>query len=197
MDKKLLILVIIVVLGLVYYFGFAPKEQAENTQNSEEQSQIASPAAVKCEQEGGVLESVEFEAGTDAYCVFDDGSRCWEWDFFNGNCGKGDLKTEVLQGGMDRRAAQGDTVAVHYAGKLEDGTKFDSSIDRGEPFSFTLGEGRVIQGWEQGVLGMKVGEQRKLTIAPALGYGEAGVPGAIPGNSTLIFEVELLAIAIK
>lgn len=91
-------------------------------------------------------------------------------------------------------AKVGDTVLVHYTGKLEDGTVFDSSVERGVPFSFTLGENRVIQGWEQGILGMKVGEKKTLNIPPELGYGAMGVPGVIPANATLIFDVELVDI---
>ncbi len=97
-------------------------------------------------------------------------------------------------GNVETAAAKvGDTVEVHYVGTLTDGTKFDSSRDRNQPFSFTLGENRVIQGWEKGILGMHVGGQRKLTIPPELGYGSRAV-GPIPANSTLVFEVELLAI---
>lgn len=91
-------------------------------------------------------------------------------------------------------AKVGDTVLVHYTGKLQDGTVFDSSVSRGVPFSFTLGENRVIQGWEQGILGMTEGEKKTLTIPPELGYGEMGVPGVIPGGATLIFDVELVDI---
>ena len=91
-------------------------------------------------------------------------------------------------------AKVGDTVLVHYIGKLEDGTVFDSSVERGVPFSFTLGENRVIAGWEQGILGMKVGEKKTLNIPPELGYGAMGVPGVIPANATLIFDVELVDI---
>ena len=91
-------------------------------------------------------------------------------------------------------AKVGDTVLVHYTGKLEDGTVFDSSVERGVPFSFTLGENRVIAGWEQGILGMKVGEKKTLNIPPELGYGAMGVPGVIPANATLIFDVELVDI---
>jgi len=104
------------------------------------------------------------------------------------------MKVEVLTQGTGEEAKTGDTVSVHYVGTLENGTKFDSSVDRGEPFSFTLGENRVIQGWELGVLGMKVGEKRKLTIPSNLAYGNQAVGGVIPANATLVFEVELLGI---
>jgi len=103
------------------------------------------------------------------------------------------LEIEILQEAVGTEAKNGDNVSVHYTGTLTDGTKFDSSVDRGQPFEFVLGAGRVIQGWDLGVLGMKIGEKRKLTIAPELGYGSADM-GTIPPNSTLIFEVELLGI---
>jgi FKBP-type peptidyl-prolyl cis-trans isomerase len=91
-------------------------------------------------------------------------------------------------------AVAGKTVSVHYTGWLENGKKFDSSVDRGQPFSFPLGAGRVIKGWDEGVQGMKVGGKRKLTIPSDLGYGSRGAGGVIPPNATLIFDVELLGV---
>ncbi len=104
------------------------------------------------------------------------------------------LKYEVLREGNGPGAKAGQTVAVHYTGWLTNGTKFDSSVDRGQPFDFHLGAGQVIKGWDEGVAGMKVGEKRKLTIPPQLGYGERGAGGVIPPNATLVFDVELLGI---
>jgi len=103
------------------------------------------------------------------------------------------LKYEDTTVGDGDVASKGQTVSVHYTGWLENGTKFDSSKDRSDPFEFKLGAGQVIRGWDEGVAGMKVGGVRRLTIPPQLGYGDRGAGGVIPPKATLIFEVELLA----
>lgn len=179
--KYIIILIILFAAAGIFLYFFLDKE-----------NQMANPASEKCIENGGKLTPVEFEKGTDNYCTFDDGSICWEWDFYRGDCKKGDLRIETITQGTGKTAGRGDTVSVHYTGKLESGSVFDSSVGRG-PFSFTLGAKNVIDGWEFGVLGMKVGEKRILTISPSLGYGSVA-NGPIPANSTLIFEVELLGI---
>ncbi len=104
------------------------------------------------------------------------------------------LRYEDLVVGSGAEAMPGDTVTVEYTGWLLNGPKFDSSVDRGETFSFALGSHGVIQGWDEGVAGMKVGGKRRLVIPPSLGYGASGRPPAIPPNSTLVFDVELLGV---
>jgi FKBP-type peptidyl-prolyl cis-trans isomerase len=104
------------------------------------------------------------------------------------------LRYTDLETGQGEEARPGKTVDVHYTGWLENGTKFDSSLDRGRPFSFRLGGGQVIRGWDEGVAGMKIGGKRRLTIPADLGYGARGAGGVIPPNATLIFEVELLGV---
>jgi FKBP-type peptidyl-prolyl cis-trans isomerase FkpA len=105
------------------------------------------------------------------------------------------MKIEKITSGEGVSPKRGDTVSVQYTGWLTDGTKFDSSVDRNEPFAFVLGTGQVIQGWDQGIAGMCVGDKARLTIPPELAYGAQGYPGAIPPNATLIFEVELLSVS--
>jgi FKBP-type peptidyl-prolyl cis-trans isomerase len=116
-------------------------------------------------------------------------------DFMNSEeqTGTQNLLIEDIVLGSGAEAVAGSIITVHYVGTLESGQKFDSSIDRGQPFQFMLGAGQVIAGWDQGFEGMKVGGKRKLTIPPSLGYGPNAV-GPIPANSTLIFEVELLGV---
>ncbi|KAB7496480.1 Peptidyl-prolyl cis-trans isomerase FKBP2 [Armadillidium nasatum] len=113
-------------------------------------------------------------------------------------------KVKKLQIGVKKRvencplrSRRGDLLHMHYMGKLEDGTEFDSSYERGQPLSFTLGSGQVIKGWDQGLIGMCEGEKRKLVIPSDLGYGSSGAPPKIPGDATLIFEVELVKIEQK
>ena len=118
----------------------------------------------------------------------------------SGDCGSeptttdSGLEIEDLECGDGAEAKSGDSVKVHYTGTLEDGTKFDSSLDRGEPFNFQLGGGMVIKGWDEGIVGMKEGGKRKLTIPSDLGYGDQGFPPDIPPGATLIFEVELVEV---
>ncbi|EKE20246.1 MAG: Peptidyl-prolyl cis-trans isomerase [uncultured bacterium] len=115
----------------------------------------------------------------------------------NSNNEKKPMELEIKttqEGTGDRVIKSGDTIAVHYTGKLTDGTKFDSSVDRGTPFEFKIGQGMVIAGWEQGFIGAKVGEKRTLTIPSELGYGSRGAGASIPPNATLIFDVEVISI---
>lgn len=123
-----------------------------------------------------------------------------------GDDAKDAKKSKGLQIGVKKRidpencpikSRKGDSLHMHYTGKLEDGTEFDSSIPRGQPFIFTLGSGQVIKGWDQGLLGMCEGEKRRLVIPSDMGYGDRGSPPKIPGGATLIFEVELLKIDRK
>lgn len=113
--------------------------------------------------------------------------------FFASHLAADELQIQDTKVGLGKEALRGTVVTVHYTGKLTNGKVFDSSVDRGEPFVFNLGAGQVIQGWEKGIVGMKEGGKRKLTIPPQMGYGSRAV-GPIPANSTLIFDVELLKV---
>ncbi|MBE7412440.1 MAG: FKBP-type peptidyl-prolyl cis-trans isomerase [Leptospiraceae bacterium] len=105
-----------------------------------------------------------------------------------------DLVIKDVKKGTGKEALKGNVVLVHYSGYLVNGTKFDSSVDRGKPFSFVLGTGEVIKGWDKGVAGMREGGKRKLTIPPEMGYGQRGAPPVIPPNATLVFDVELIKV---
>jgi FKBP-type peptidyl-prolyl cis-trans isomerase len=133
---------------------------------------IAQPATQPAQAEAGTGETTQPEAG-----------KTW----------KSPGGVQIKQVAEPVGAMNGDIVSVHYTGRLTDGTEFDSSVKRGQPITFPLGQGRVIRGWEEGLQGMQVGEKRQLTIPPNLAYGEQG-QGPIPANSTLVFDVELVGL---
>jgi len=165
MSYRFIILGLVVLAGVVYAITACAKKEQE-TQSAAPAPAVANPAA------GTPVTPAASNVVTTA----------------------SGLKYEVLREGNGPVATAGQTVSVHYTGWLTDGTKFDSSVDRGQPFSFTLGAGQVIKGWDEGVAGMKVGEKRKLTIPSDLGYGDRGAGSVIPPNATLVFDVELLGI---
>ena len=141
-----------------------------------------------------IILAILFIAGIAGFFVYNKNQTPQQGAIINTMMNKNGVQIEVLKVGTGVVAKNGDTVTVHYVGTLENGVKFDSSIDRGIPFEFHLGAGQVIPGWEIGVEGMKVGEKRKLIIPSKLAYGERGAGNTIPPNATLIFEVELLGI---
>ncbi len=160
----------VVVIGGVLLWRSSGNTEAGTSQNSSQTGPTATPSATPTEQ------------------VINKESKPTMSDNVT------ELKKEVLKEGTGKVTRAGDNVSVHYTGWLVDGTKFDSSVDRGAPFSFQLGAGMVIKGWDDGVAGMKVGEKVRLTIPASLGYGPNGYPPVIPQNATLMFEVELLGI---
>lgn len=172
MKKKYLIVIILLVAVFIIYFlagGFKKKEKDESL----ELENILKEMGIQENNANGEMEQQNQESANQEEQV----------------------KKEILEQGSGAAAETGNTITVHYIGALMDGTKFDSSIDKEAPFSFTLGENRVIQGWELGLLGSQVGEKMRLTIPPQFGYGETGTPGGpIPPNATLIFEIEVLGI---
>jgi FKBP-type peptidyl-prolyl cis-trans isomerase len=193
MEKSILLIIIAVIaIGGFYLLS----QNSQNKNNKDENQEINSSENSE-QQETNSEEENKESADASAEAAADKEKKEGEEDikeepkvFENENQ---KLEIKVLKEGTGEEAKNNDKVTVHYVGTLENGTQFDSSLDRGEPFVFTLGIGRVIKGWDQGVLGMKIGEKRKLTIPPELGYGSRGV-GSIPPNSILIFEVELLEI---
>jgi len=173
MKKVYLIITIVIILIIVaggVYFLMRPKTEVVPVQTPTEITETQST-----QQQEQTQEQTKPQTSTSYYI-------------------KG-MKVEIIKEGSGETAKSGDLVTVNYTGTLTNGTKFDSSINPGrEPFQFTLGQNKVIQGWELGVLGMKIGEKRKLTIPPELGYGSQAVGGVIPANSTLIFEIDLLGL---
>lgn len=167
----IVILVVILVGGIIIYFSGNKNTDTQTQQTTETKNVEKSINEQQPEAETKAPENTE--SATNA----------------NG------LKIEVLKEGTGTKVTKaGDGISVNYLGTLENGTKFDSSYDRNQPFKFDLGAGQVIKGWDQGLIGMKIGEKRKLTIPPTLGYGSQAMGTKIPANSTLIFEVELLEI---
>ncbi len=189
MKNKILIILLIVIVFIII-INFNKEEEGIE----KEPIGLPNPASVYCQEIGGESKIKDFPTGQKGFCFFEDNSRCEEWNLYNGNCQPGQLIIETLEAGEGKLANSGDILTVHYVGTLLDGTKFDSSIDRNQPFSFKLGQGLVIQGWEQGILGMQVGELRKLTINSDLAYGERGSGNIIGPGDNLVFEVELLEI---
>jgi peptidylprolyl isomerase len=182
--NKILILAILIILvaGGAYIFLQLQKNiNTEQKQNSLENTNAESQPNISESSEENDLTNSEQETSQEQTA----GASSYEIQ---------GMKVEILKEGTGQASKTGDTVFVHYAGTLTNGQEFDSSIKRGQPFSFTLGQNMVIDGWELGILGMKVGEKRRLTIPPELGYGNQGAGGVIPPVSTLIFEVELVGI---
>lgn len=168
MSKVLIILVVaIIVIGGVWWFV--------NRKRADASTVASSDSAAPAESAPAGLPSSGERAVPDA-----------------SQAGDGGLKIEYLQIGKGATVKNGNTVTVHYTGTLTSGVKFDSSLDRGEPFSFVVGAGQVIDGWDQALLGKRVGDKLRVTIPPELGYGARGAGSAIPPNATLVFEIEIL-----
>ena len=185
MNKIILTIIVLSAFAILFYFflqGFANNQAQTKLNFGDTQSEMNDNQQ---EQANGNNQKMEDQNG--------DKEEAGEIEEDSASSQTPGLGIEVLTQGSGEMAENGDKVSVHYTGTLEDGSKFDSSIDRGQPFTFQLGAGQVIKGWDLGVLGMAVGEKRKLTISSELGYGQAGV-GPIPPNATLIFEVELIDI---
>jgi len=183
-------LVVVVLAAAAYAYSRTGEDEPNPINNNANTMNETDLDALTESEEGGQRDAYEAQPEEDAASSAQEPIQAAE-----GETGQVEgLQVETLKAGAGtRQVASGDTVSVHYVGTLTNGTKFDSSVDRGTPFATQIGVGRVIQGWDLGIVGMKVGEKRKLTIAPELGYGSQAV-GSIPANSTLVFEVELLAI---
>lgn len=191
MEKNILLIIIAIIAIVGFYFLFQSSQNNENENQEINSSENSEQQKANSEAENEESADASAEAIADKEKKEDKEDIKEELKVFEEK--NQELEIEVLKEGTGEEAKNNDKVTVHYTGTLENGTKFDSSLDRGKPFVFTLGAGDVIKGWDQGVLGMKVGEKRKLTIPSELGYGSRNA-GLIPPNSTLIFEVELLGI---
>ena len=190
-SMVIVIIVIVIVLGVLYVFSRSSVKGVSENNNVPSVNEMATPKSASGQpgKDAASQPGAGAELKTGQSADIKESSKT-----MNEPQATTELKKEVLQQGSGPEAKQGDTVRVHYTGTLTSGSKFDSSRDRGTPFSFKLGAGMVIKGWDQGVAGMKVGEKVKLTIPADLGYGQTGFPPVIPGGATLIFEIELLGI---
>ncbi len=191
MSNKMLVIIIVIliaVLGVMVWKITRPKKEALMQDTNIQQNTVSSEPA-------NSQQNVIGQANNNA--VQPQAAVNQEPPNFKEIKDTGSLQAIVLTEGTGATVVAGDTVAVHYTGWLTSGTKFDSSLDRGQPFSFQVGTGSVIAGWDQGVVGMKVGEKRRLVIPSELGYGAAGAGASIPPNSTLVFDVQLLGIQGK
>ena len=152
---------------------------------------MVSILVLSCSGDSGSKDAAQDEAASTGSAIMSEGPPEVSGDVVETASG---LRYIIIKEGEGPEPQQGQTVSVHYTGWLTTGSKFDSSVVRGQPLPFPIGTGRVIRGWDEGVMMMRVGEKRRLIIPPSLGYGERGSPPAIPGGSTLIFDVELLGI---
>ncbi|NTW14268.1 MAG: FKBP-type peptidyl-prolyl cis-trans isomerase [Candidatus Moranbacteria bacterium] len=191
MNKLFLALGFLVFIIVIWFFAGAPGKDRVFPSSSS-----GSKEPIEVKTDGQSAKSVGAASGNASVSGGGDVKRDTKAQNDNKNTMNDGLKIEkVAEGTGDRLTKKGDTITVNYTGTLTDGTKFDSSLNPGRtPFSFTVGGGQVIKGWDQGLLDMKVGEKRRLTIPSTLGYGERGAGSSIPPNATLIFDVELLSI---
>lgn len=189
-NQILVSMAVVFICGLlVIIFAIAGNTNQQTAIASELKQDLSSPAVEKVEEQSAINSPQLIAQNTNT-----EQENKQAMDLSNATTTPSGLKYIIVKEGDGATPQKGNTVIVHYTGTLEDGTKFDSSRDRNRPFSFKLGVGQVIQGWDEGVGSMKVGEQRTLIIPPELGYGARGAGGVIPPNATLIFDVELLKI---
>jgi len=191
MKNTIIVVIAVVVVGSLIFVARGKKASAPVTNETKQETQAQSTVQEKTVQDSQELSSNTADEPQELSSK-DQPTQANQQIQNNTPMGL-DIKV-TKEGTGDRKTKAGDTISVHYTGKLTDGTKFDSSLDRGAPFEFTIGQGMVIQGWEKGLLDMRVGEKRTLTIPADMGYGSRGAGGVIPPNAALIFDVELMAI---